>query len=176
LRQADLRHHFGLVPQNTILFSGSIRDNIAFGKEEASDAEISEALRIAQAADFVNEREEGLDAVLSQGGKNLSGGQKQRLSIARALVRRPAFYLFDDSFSALDFKTDRQLRQELKKVTADAGVLIVAQRISTILDADRIIVLEQGEITGQGTHAELLKSNRVYREIVSSQLGEEALV
>ncbi len=175
LLQDDLRRHFGLVPQNTILFTGSIRDNIAFGKERASEVEINEALRIAQAVDFVNEREEGLDYVLSQGGKNLSGGQKQRLSIARALVRRPAFYLFDDSFSALDFKTDRHLRQELKKVTADAGVLIVAQRINTIIDADRIIVLEQGEITGQGTHAELLKSNRVYREIVSSQLGEEAL-
>lgn len=175
LPQAELRRHFALVPQNTILFTGSIRENIAFGKEGASDAEIKEALGISQSVDFVNEREDGLDYVLSQGGKNLSGGQKQRLSIARALVRRPAFYLFDDSFSALDFKTDRHLRQELKKVTADAGVLIVAQRISTIIDADRIIVLEQGEITGQGTHGELLKSNRVYREIVSSQLGEEAL-
>lgn len=175
LPQAELRRHFGLVPQNTILFTGSIRDNIAFGMEEASDAEINEALEIAQASDFVKERDEGLDYVLSQGGKNLSGGQKQRLSIARALVRRPDFYLFDDSFSALDFRTDRHLRQELKKVTADAGVLIVAQRISTIIDADRIIVLEQGEIVGQGTHGELLKSNRVYREIVSSQLGEEAL-
>ncbi len=175
LRQAELRQHFGLVPQNTILFTGSIRDNIAFGKEGASEAEINEALRIAQATDFVHEREEGLDYVLSQGGKNLSGGQKQRLSIARALVRKPAFYLFDDSFSALDFKTDRHLRKELKKVTAGAGVLIVAQRINTIIDADNIIVLEQGEITGQGTHGELLKSNRVYREIVSSQLGKEAL-
>lgn len=175
LPQAQLRQYFGLVPQNTILFTGSIRDNIALGKEGASDEEISQALQIAQAADFVIEREEGLNHVLAQGGKNLSGGQKQRLSIARALVRRPAFYLFDDSFSALDFKTDRQLRQELKKVTADAGVLMVAQRIGTIIDADHIIVLEQGKIAGQGTHGELLRANQVYREIVSSQLGEEAL-
>lgn len=175
LPQGQLRRYFGLIPQSTTLFTGSIRDNIAFGKEGASDKEILEALEIAQAADFVNEREEGLDHVLSQGGKNLSGGQKQRLSIARALVRRPAFYLFDDSFSALDFETDRRLRRALKKVTADAGVLIVAQRISTIIDADHIIVLEQGEMVGQGTHKALLENNQVYREIVASQLGEEAL-
>lgn len=175
ISQDELRKHFSLIPQKTVLFTGTIRDNIKMGKEDATDEEIIEALKIAQAYDFVQKNKEGLDYILSQGGKNLSGGQKQRLSIARAIVRRPDFYLFDDSFSALDFKTDKILREELKKVTQNSGVLIVAQRISTIMDAETIVVLDDGEIVGMGNHKELLKSCEVYREIAQSQLGEEAL-
>ncbi|MBC7088103.1 MAG: ABC transporter ATP-binding protein [Tissierellales bacterium] len=175
ITQEELRKHFSLIPQKTVLFTGTIRDNIKMGKEDATDEEIIEALKIAQAYDFVFKNEEGLDYIISQGGKNLSGGQKQRLSIARAIVRKPDFYLFDDSFSALDFKTDRILREELKKVTKQSGVLIVAQRISTIMDAETIIVLDDGEIVGVGNHKELLKSCEIYREIAQSQIGEEAL-
>ncbi|TJX68108.1 ABC transporter ATP-binding protein [Soehngenia saccharolytica] len=175
ITQDELRKHFSLVPQKTVLFTGTIRDNIKMGKEDATDEEIIEALKIAQAYDFVMKNKEGLDYEISQGGKNLSGGQKQRLSIARAIVRRPDFYLFDDSFSALDFKTDKILREELKKVTKNSGVLIVAQRISTIMDAETIVVLDDGEIVGMGNHKELLKTCEVYREIAQSQLGEEAL-
>ena len=174
--QEQLRNRFGLVSQKAVLFTGSIRENIGFGREDATDEEIIEALKIAQAWDFVSEREEGLDYVLAQGGKNLSGGQKQRLAIARALVRKPEFYLFDDSFSALDFKTDYELREALKPFTRDSAVVVVAQRVSTISDADKIIVLEDGRIVGQGTHKELIKSSAVYREIAMSQLGEEALL
>jgi len=175
ISQEELRKHFSLVPQKTVLFTGTIRDNIKMGKEDATDEEIIEALKIAQAYDFVLKNKEGLDYIISQGGKNLSGGQKQRLSIARAIVRRPDFYLFDDSFSALDFKTDKILREELKKVTQNSGVLIVAQRISTIMDAETIVVLDDGVIVGVGNHKELLKTCEVYREIAQSQLGEEAL-
>jgi ATP-binding cassette subfamily B protein len=173
--QEQLRNRFGLVSQKAVLFTGSIRENIGFGREDATDEEIIEALRIAQAWDFVSEREEGLDYVLAQGGKNLSGGQKQRLAMARALVRRPEFYLFDDSFSALDFRTDYELREALKPFTRDSAVVVVAQRVSTIRDAENIVVLEDGRIVGQGTHKELIKSSAVYREIAMSQLGEEAL-
>lgn len=173
--QELLRKRFGLISQKTVLFTGTIRDNIRFGREDASDEEIIEVLKIAQAWDFVNEKEEGLDYVLSQGGKNLSGGQKQRLAIARALIRKPEFYLFDDSFSALDFQTDKNLREALKTYTEDSVMIVVAQRVSTIKDAENIIVLDEGKIVGQGTHADLLRSCEAYREIVISQLGEEAV-
>ncbi len=173
--QKELREKFGFIAQRAVLFTGSIRDNIKFGREDAKDDEIIEVLKIAQAWDFVNEKKEGLDYVLAQSGKNLSGGQKQRLAIARALIRKPEYYLFDDSFSALDFQTDRMLREALKPYTADAAVLIVAQRVSTIKDADNIIVLDEGRIVGQGTHRELIKQCSPYREIVISQLGEEAV-
>lgn len=175
LRQEELRSRFGLVSQKAVLFTGTIRENIAFGKEDATDEEVMEALKIAQAWDFVSEKEEGLNHVLAQGGRNLSGGQKQRLAIARALVRRPEFYLFDDSFSALDFRTDKRLRDALKPYTEDSALIVVAQRVSTIKDAEHIIVLDDGRISGQGTHRELIESCKVYREIVLSQLGEEAL-
>ncbi|NLN48798.1 MAG: ABC transporter ATP-binding protein [Clostridiales bacterium] len=173
--QEFLRKKFGLISQKTVLFTGTIRDNIRFGREDASDKEITEVLKIAQAWDFVSEKEEGLDYVLSQSGKNLSGGQKQRLSIARALIRKPEFYLFDDSFSALDFQTDKKLRDALKTYTGDSVMIIVAQRVSTIKDAENIIVLDEGKIVGQGTHADLIKKCEAYREIVISQLGEEAI-
>lgn len=176
LRHEELRRHFGLVSQKPLLFTGTIRDNVKFGNDEATDDEIVNALKIAQIYDFVKEKEEGLDYVLSQGGKNLSGGQKQRLSIARALVRKPEIYLFDDSFSALDFKTDRMLRDNLREIKKDSSMIIIAQRVSTIKDADNIIVLDEGNIVGQGRHNDLMKSSDVYREIVLSQLGEEALI
>lgn len=175
MTQESLRKKFGMISQKTVLFTGTIRDNIRFGREDASDDEIIEVLKIAQAWDFVSGKEEGLDYVLSQSGKNLSGGQKQRLSIARALIRKPEFYLFDDSFSALDFQTDKRLRDALKTYTGDSVMIIVAQRVSTIKDAENIIVLDEGKIVGQGTHAELIKSCEAYREIVISQLGEEAI-
>ncbi len=176
LKHEELRRHFGLVSQKPLLFTGTIRDNVKFGNDEATDDEIVNALKIAQIYDFVKEKEEGLDYVLSQGGKNLSGGQKQRLSIARALVRKPEIYLFDDSFSALDFKTDRMLRDNLREIKKDSSMIIIAQRVSTIKDADNIIVLDEGNIVGQGRHNDLMKSSDVYREIVLSQLGEEALI
>lgn len=175
LHQEELRSRFGLVSQKAVLFTGTVRENIVFGKEDATDEEIISALKISQAWDFVSEREKGLDHVLAQGGKNLSGGQKQRLAIARALVRRPEFYLFDDSFSALDFSTDKRLRDALKPYTKDSAVIVVAQRVSTIKDAENIIVLDDGKISGQGTHRNLIENCQVYREIVLSQLGEEAI-
>ncbi|WP_226672192.1 ABC transporter ATP-binding protein [Rossellomorea aquimaris] len=171
--QEEVRSKLGLVPQKATLFTGTIAENIRFGKEDASDEEIEEAVRIAQAEEFVSRMDGGYGAEIEQGGSNLSGGQKQRLSIARALVRKPDIYLFDDSFSALDYKTDARLRATLKKETGDATVLIVAQRVSTVVDADRIIVLEKGRVAGIGTHQELLATNEVYQEIVSSQLSEE---
>ncbi|CAG7598227.1 putative ABC transporter ATP-binding protein [Paenibacillus solanacearum] len=173
--QEALRSRIGFVPQKAVLFSGSIRDNIAYGKEDASEEEIRHAAEIAQAASFIEEKPEGYDAVISQGGSNLSGGQKQRLSIARALVRRPDLYVFDDSFSALDYKTDAKLRAALAGETADDAVIIVAQRVSTIMQADRIIVLDEGTIAGIGNHEQLMETCRVYREIVSSQLAEEEI-
>ncbi len=173
--QELLREKFGLISQKAVLFTGTIRENIKFGREDATDEEIIEVLKIAQAWDFVNEKEEGLDYILSQSGKNLSGGQKQRLSIARALIRKPEFYLFDDSFSALDFQTDKMLREALKPYTIDSTMIIVAQRVSTIKDADNIIVLDEGNIVGQGTHTVLINCCEAYREIVVSQLGEEAI-
>lgn len=169
-----LRSKIGYVPQNPVLFSASIAENIRLGKENATEEEIRQAARIAQAAEFIDSMAEGYESVIAQGGRNLSGGQKQRLSIARALVRKPEIYIFDDSFSALDFKTDARLRAALKRETAASTVLIVAQRVSTIIDADRIIVLDKGRVVGIGKHQELLKCCQVYREIVSSQLpGEE---
>lgn len=175
LPQEALRQKVGYVPQKALLFTGSVEENIRYGKENATDEEVREAARIAQAAEFIDGLEEGYGAPVSQGGSNLSGGQKQRLSIARALVRRPEIYIFDDSFSALDFKTDAKLRAALKTEINDATVLMVAQRVSTVMDADRIIVLDQGRIAGMGTHNELMRTSEVYREIVSSQLSEEEL-
>ncbi|MFI9721292.1 ABC transporter ATP-binding protein [Streptomyces sp. NPDC052396] len=163
----------GLVPQKPYLFTGTVASNLRYGKPDATDEELWHALDIAQARDFVESMEDGLDAPISQGGTNVSGGQRQRLAIARALVRKPEIYLFDDSFSALDYATDARLRAALARETEDATVLIVAQRVSTIRDADRIVVLDEGRVVGSGTHHELMASNETYREIVLSQLTEE---
>lgn len=171
----DLRDKLGYVPQKGVLFSGTIDSNIRYGREEASSEEIKKAAEIAQAWDFISEKEDGVDAPIAQGGSNVSGGQKQRLSIARAIAKQPEIYIFDDSFSALDYKTDVVLRRALKKETKDATTLIVAQRISTIIHADNIIVLDDGSIVGQGTHKELLKTCDVYKQIAMSQLSEEEL-
>ncbi|MEG1848325.1 MAG: ABC transporter ATP-binding protein [Lachnospiraceae bacterium] len=170
-----LRDKLGYVPQKGVLFSGTIDSNLRYGKEDASSEEIENAAKIAQAWDFINEKQEGMESNIAQGGTNVSGGQKQRLSIARAIAKDPEIYIFDDSFSALDYKTDVVLRKALKQATGNATTLIVAQRISTILHADRIIVLEDGNIVGQGTHRELLKSCDVYKQIAMSQLSEEEL-
>lgn len=175
LTQEDLRARIGFVPQQAVLFTGTIADNIRYGKPDATEAEVEHAADIAQASEFVTVMPAGFDSVIAQGGTNLSGGQKQRLSIARALVRRPEIYIFDDTFSALDFKTDAKLRRALKRETGAATVLVVAQRVSTVLDADQIIVLDEGAISGIGTHRELMKTCEVYREIVASQLSEEEL-
>jgi ATP-binding cassette subfamily B multidrug efflux pump len=164
----------GMVPQTAYLFSGTVAENLRFGRSDATDADLWHALEIAQARDFVAAMRGGLDAVIEQGGRNVSGGQRQRLSIARALVKRPSVYLFDDCFSALDAATDARLRAALRAETGAATVLIVAQRVSTILHADQIFVLEDGRIVGRGSHAELMASCAEYREIVSSQLGETA--
>ena len=163
----------GLVPQKAFLFSGTVRSNLMHGKEDATDEEIWAALEVAQARDFVSALPEGLDAPVAQGGTNFSGGQRQRLAIARAVVRRPSVYLFDDAFSALDLATDARLRAALRPTITDASVLVVAQRVSTILDADLILVLEDGRVVGRGTHHELLETCATYREIVSSQLTAE---
>ncbi|KAA0965772.1 ABC transporter ATP-binding protein [Sporosarcina sp. ANT_H38] len=173
--QEEVRSKIGFVPQKALLFSGTIAENIRFGKQDATQAEIEHAARIAQAEDFISRMNDGYDAVISQGGSNLSGGQKQRLSIARALIRKPDIYIFDDSFSALDYKTDANLRAALKDETEQATVLIVAQRVSTVVDADQIIVIDDGGIAGIGTHEELLEQNQVYREIVESQISEEEI-
>lgn len=173
--QDEVRSKIGFVPQKAILFTGTIADNIRFGKQEATEEEIEHAARIAQAEEFIRNMKDGYNAEVEQGGSNLSGGQKQRLSIARALIRKPDLYIFDDSFSALDFKTDARLRAALRDETRNATMLIVAQRVSTVVDADRIIVLEEGRIAGMGTHKELLETNEVYREIVLSQLTEEEI-
>ncbi|MEK4438590.1 MULTISPECIES: ABC transporter ATP-binding protein [Paenibacillus] len=175
ISQEDLRAKIGFVPQKAVLFTGTIAENIRHGKEDASMEEIVQAARTAQAENFISEMKDGYDSLIAQGGNNVSGGQKQRLSIARALVRRPEVYIFDDSFSALDFKTDAKLRAALKSETTEAAVLIVAQRVSTVMDADRILVMDEGRIVGSGTHKELLANNEVYREIVSSQLTEEEI-
>ena len=169
----DLWHRIGLVPQKSFLFSGTVADNLRYGDDGASDEELWRLLDIAQGNEFVAEMPEQLEAPISQGGANVSGGQRQRLAIARALAKRARIVIFDDSFSALDFKTDALLRSALKRETADATVIIVAQRVGTIMHADRIIVLEDGTIAGTGTHEELLQTSETYREIVASQLGEE---
>lgn len=171
----ELRSKIGLVPQKAVLFTGTIEDNIRYGKEDATEEEIRRAADIAQASEFIDQMPDGFRSVIAQGGTNVSGGQKQRLSISRALVRRPEIYLFDDSFSALDYKTDAKLRAALRSETTNASVIIVAQRVSTIMDADRIIVLDEGSIEGIGTHKELMATCEVYREIVSSQLSEEEI-
>ncbi len=168
--------HIGLVPQRPYLFSGTVRSNLLYGKPDATEDELWEALRIAQAKDFVERMDEGLDAPISQGGTNVSGGQRQRLAIARALVKRPELYIFDDSFSSLDTGTDARLRQALKRSTAGATLVIIAQRVSSIVDADQILVLDDGRIVGRGTHSELLATSETYREIVSSQLAAEETV
>lgn len=171
----ELRDKIGFVPQKGVLFSGTIGSNIRYGRTEATEEEVRRAAEIAQAWDFICEKTEGVESPIAQGGTNVSGGQKQRLSIARAIAKNPEIYIFDDSFSALDYKTDVALRRALKNETKDATTLIVAQRISTILHADRIIVLDDGCVVGQGTHRELLKSCEVYRQIAMSQLSEEEL-
>ncbi len=173
--QEALRQIIGFVPQKVSLVSGTIAGNIRYGKEDATDEEIRAALHTAQAEEFVSGLEEGIEAPVAQDGTNFSGGQKQRLSIARALVRKPEVYIFDDSFSALDFKTDAKLRQALADETTDATVIIVAQRVSTVMNADNIIVLDEGKVAGQGRHKQLMGGCETYREIVSSQLGQEEL-
>jgi len=175
IAQKELRQKIGFVPQKVNLFHGTIAENIRYGKEDATDEEIIDSLKTAQAYDFVSEMDDGIQSAVAQGGTNYSGGQKQRLSIARALIRKPEVYIFDDSFSALDFKTDARLRKALADDTKNATVFIIAQRVSTVMNADRIIVLDQGKIVGQGTHKELLKNCDIYQEIVASQLSVEEL-
>lgn len=171
----DLRERIGYVPQKGVLFSGTIDSNIRYGKEDATKEEVNRAADIAQAQEFIGQKEKGMESEIAQGGTNVSGGQKQRLSIARAIVKNPEIYIFDDSFSALDYKTDVVLRRALKKETKDATTLIVAQRISTILHADKILVLDEGKIVGEGTHKELLKTCEIYQQIAMSQLSKEEL-
>ncbi|QOT15790.1 ABC transporter ATP-binding protein [Paenarthrobacter sp. YJN-5] len=173
LQPDHLWGHIGLVPQKPYLFSGTVRSNLLYGKPDATDDELWQALSVAQARDFVEEMDGGLDAPVSQGGTNVSGGQRQRLAIARALVKQPELYIFDDSFSSLDTATDARLRRALKQHTQGATLVIIAQRVSSIADADRILVLDDGRIVGQGTHDELLETSETYREIVASQLAAE---
>jgi ATP-binding cassette subfamily B protein len=175
IAQNDLRAIIGFVPQKAMLFTGTIAENIRMGKEDASDEEVRHAAEIAQASEFITEMPEGFASLIAQGATNISGGQKQRLSIARALVRKPEIYIFDDSFSALDYKTDAKLRKALQQETAEATVLVVSQRVSTAMHADQIIVMDKGQIVGIGKHQELLQTSEVYREIVSSQLSEEEI-
>ena len=171
----ELRQAIGYVPQKGILFSGTIAENIKFGNENASDELVHESAEIAQATEFIEEKHNKYESFIAQGGSNVSGGQKQRLSIARAIAKEPAVYIFDDSFSALDLKTDSQLRKALAKKTKNAAVIIVAQRISTIKHADNIIVLDEGRIAGMGTHSELIKNCDVYLQIAKSQFSEKEL-
>ena len=175
MSQKDLRDRLGYVPQKGVLFSGTIDSNIRYGKTDIPDSEVEKAAKIAQAAEFIEEKQKGYQAPVAQGGTNVSGGQKQRLSIARAIAKKPEILIFDDSFSALDFKTDRTLREALKENTKDTTTIIVAQRISTILNADQILVLDDGRMAGLGTHRELMKNCEVYRQIAMSQLSEEEL-
>jgi ATP-binding cassette, subfamily B, multidrug efflux pump len=175
MTQDDLHEKIGFVPQKAVLFSDTVGNNIRWGREDASDEEVTRAADTAQASEFILAMPEGYGSGVAQGGINLSGGQKQRLAIARALVRKPEIYVFDDTFSALDFKTDAKLRAALRKETAEATVIIVAQRVNTVMDADTIIVLDDGRVVGKGTHKDLMGTCEVYREIVSSQLSEEEL-
>ena len=169
MKPGELDRYIGMVPQKAFLFSGTLAENLKVGKEDATEEELWEALSVAQAREFVEKNEKGLQMKVSEGGTNFSGGQRQRLAIARAIVRKPKIYLFDDSFSALDYRTDQQLRKALKEITRDATVIIVAQRISTIREADQILVMNQGRIEAAGTHEELMKNSRTYQEIVASQ-------
>ncbi len=173
--QKELRKRIGFVPQKGVLFSGTIESNIKYGNKNLSDEQVKKAAEIAQAADFIERKEKGFKEEIAQGGNNVSGGQKQRLSIARALAIDPEIIVFDDSFSALDFKTDSKLREELSKQTKGKTIIIVAQRINTILNANQIIVLDEGKIVGKGTHKELIKNCKEYREIAMSQLSEQEL-
>ena len=174
-RLKSLRQKIGFIPQKALLFTGTIAENIRYGKEDASSADLNQAADVAQAKEFIDSRDEGFATHLAEGGSNLSGGQKQRLSIARAVIKNPDIYIFDDSFSALDYRTDAILRRRLKEVTQNATVLIVAQRVGTIMDADQIIVLDKGEIVGRGRHEELMETNDIYREIAESQLKNASL-
>lgn len=174
-RLKSLRQKIGFIPQKALLFTGTIADNLRYGKEDASHEDLHQAADVAQAKDFIESREDGFATHLAEGGSNLSGGQKQRLSIARAVIKGPDIYIFDDSFSALDYRTDAILRRRLKEVTQDATVLIVAQRVGTIMDAEQIIVLDKGEIVGRGRHEELMETNDIYREIAESQLKSASL-
>lgn len=173
--QKQLRDKIGFVPQKAVLFTGTIKENVEFGSDGMTEEQVNHALDIAQATEFVTSKEEGIYSEISQGGTNVSGGQKQRLSIARALAKKPEIYVFDDSFSALDFKTDAKLRRALNEEIIDGTVIIVAQRIATVMNADQIVVMDNGEVSGIGTHKELLESSKVYREIVYSQMAEEEI-
>ena len=177
VKQHDLRERIGIVPQKGVLFSGTIRSNLKYGAHDIGDEELNEVIRVAQAKEFVEAKPQGLDEAISQGGTNVSGGQKQRLAIARALAKNPEILIFDDSFSALDFKTDATLRKELSQLVEKNHhtVLLVGQRIASIMDADQIIVLDNGKIVGKGTHDELMKNCQVYQEIAYSQLSKEEL-
>lgn len=174
--QHYLRNKIGLVPQKAVLFTGTVNENIKYGNEDATDEEIKYAADIAEISEFIGDMKDGYNTLISQGGKNISGGQKQRISIARALVRRPEIYIFDDSFSALDSKTDAKVRKKLLSEIKNSTVIIVAQKISSIINADRIIVLEDGKVSGIGTHKELLSTNEIYREMAYSQLREDELI
>jgi ATP-binding cassette subfamily B protein len=173
--QHDLREKIGYVPQRGILFSGTIESNLRFADEDADEQALQTAIVVAQAADFVNDRPEGLATEIAQGGGNVSGGQRQRLSIARALVKKPPIYIFDDTFSALDYRTDAALRRALKEYTRESTILVVTQRVSTVRNAEQIIVLEDGRVVGQGSHEELMESCETYQEIALSQLSMEEL-
>ena len=175
ISQHELRNHIGYVPQKGMLFSGTIGSNLRYGREDADEADMQEAAETAQAITFINEKEARFEEEVAQGGTNVSGGQKQRISIARALIRKPEVFIFDDSFSALDFSTDKALRNALSEKVGDSTIIIVAQRINTILDADQILVLDEGRMVGRGTHEELMQNCDVYREIALSQLSEEEL-
>jgi ATP-binding cassette subfamily B multidrug efflux pump len=174
-RLSKLRNKIGFIPQKALLFTGTIADNLRYGKEDATQEEMERAAEIAQATDFISKKTDGYNELLSEGGSNFSGGQKQRLAIARAIIRRPEIYIFDDSFSALDYQTDAKLRARLKKETTESTVLIVAQRVGTIMHADKIIVLNEGEVVGIGTHRELLENCPIYYDIAASQLSKEEL-
>ena len=175
IKMSDLREEIGFVPQKGVLFSGTIASNLRFGKEEATDEEIAKAAKIAQATEFIETKDDRYDSAIAQGGSNVSGGQKQRLAIARAIAKDPQIFVFDDSFSALDLKTDAALRKALGENVKDSTVIIVAQRISTILHAEQILVLDDGEVVGKGTHEELLKTCEVYQQIAKSQLSAREL-
>jgi ATP-binding cassette subfamily B protein len=175
VRQSDLRDKIGYIPQRGMLFSGTIESNLRYADQDASLETLQEAADIAQASEFIYAKPEGFEAEIAQGGSNVSGGQRQRLAIARALVKKPPIYIFDDSFSALDFKTDAALRTALKQKTGDATVIIVTQRVATVKSADQIIVLDEGRVVGKGTHRELMETCETYREIAYSQLSKGEL-